>query len=69
MNGSALLQTSLPGLQVKRGKVRDMYDLGKQLLMVSTDRISAFDYVLPTRDSGQGPSPDAGQRVLVRSAG
>lgn len=59
MNGSALLQTSLPGLQVKRGKVRDMYDLGKQLLMVSTDRISAFDYVLPTG------IPDKG-RVLTQ---
>jgi phosphoribosylaminoimidazole-succinocarboxamide synthase len=32
----------------KRGKVRDVYDLGNQLLMVATDRISAFDFVLPT---------------------
>src|SRR5437868_5802516 len=32
----------------RRGKVRDVYDLGDQLLMVATDRISAFDFVLPT---------------------
>jgi phosphoribosylaminoimidazole-succinocarboxamide synthase len=34
--------------QVKRGKVRDNYDLGKELLIVTSDRISAFDVVLPT---------------------
>jgi phosphoribosylaminoimidazole-succinocarboxamide synthase len=54
-----LLQTSLVGLPVKRGKVRDIYDLGDQLLMVSTDRISAFDWVLPTG------IPDKG-RVLTQ---
>jgi len=32
----------------KKGKVRDVYDLGQQLLMVATDRISCFDFVLPT---------------------
>ena len=30
-----------------RGKVRDIYDLGDQLLLVASDRVSAFDYVLP----------------------
>ena len=41
-------ETELQGIRLlTRGKVRDMYDLGDQLLMVSTDRISAFDYVLP----------------------
>jgi len=41
-------QTELQGIKLLgRGKVRDMYDLGDRLLMVSTDRISAFDYVLP----------------------
>ena len=41
-------QTEFPGLQlVNRGKVRDIYDLGEQLLMVATDRISAFDVVMP----------------------
>jgi len=38
-----------------RGKVRDVYDLGKELLIVATDRISAFDFVLPT------PIPDKGK--------
>jgi phosphoribosylaminoimidazole-succinocarboxamide synthase len=41
-------QTGLQGIKLhSRGKVRDMYDMGDHLLMVSTDRISAFDYVLP----------------------
>ena len=42
----ALLQSDLP-FPVRRGKVRDVYDLGEQLLIVATDRISAFDYVMP----------------------
>ncbi len=42
-----LLETTLPNL-FRRGKVRDSYDLGDRLLMVATDRISAFDVVLPT---------------------
>ncbi|MGD1277064.1 MAG: phosphoribosylaminoimidazolesuccinocarboxamide synthase [Tepidisphaeraceae bacterium] len=41
-----LLQSSLP-FPVRRGKVRDVYDLGEQLLIVATDRISAFDVVMP----------------------
>jgi phosphoribosylaminoimidazole-succinocarboxamide synthase len=41
-----LLQSELP-FPVRRGKVRDVYDLGKQLLIVATDRISAFDCVMP----------------------
>jgi len=48
MNSTVVLETSLPGLPVRRGKVRDIYDLGNQLLLVSTDRISAFDWVLPS---------------------
>ena len=43
----ALLSTDLP-FPVRRGKVRDVYDLGDRLLLVATDRISAFDWVLPT---------------------
>ena len=35
-------------MEPKRGKVRDIYDFGDSLLLVSTDRISAFDWVLPT---------------------
>ena len=43
----ALLECSIPGLPFKSGKVRDVYDLGDSLLMVVTDRISAFDVILP----------------------
>ena len=44
-----LLQTDLPGIELHaRGKVRDVYRVGEQLLIVATDRISAFDYILPT---------------------
>ncbi|HEY3270135.1 MAG TPA: phosphoribosylaminoimidazolesuccinocarboxamide synthase [Geothrix sp.] len=42
-----LLSTDLPFPIFRRGKVRDVYDLGKQLLIVATDRISAFDCVMP----------------------
>src|SRR6266566_3786279 len=42
----ALMQSNLP-LPVRRGKVRDVYDLGEKLLIVATDRISAFDCVMP----------------------
>ncbi|MEM2865580.1 MAG: phosphoribosylaminoimidazolesuccinocarboxamide synthase [Candidatus Hadarchaeales archaeon] len=42
-----LLQSELPLKLYKRGKVRDIYELGENLLVVSTDRISAFDVVLP----------------------
>jgi phosphoribosylaminoimidazole-succinocarboxamide synthase len=42
-----LLESALPGLPVfRRGKVRDVYEVGDRLLIVATDRISAFDYVL-----------------------
>jgi len=44
---SVLLQTDLPLPLFRRGKVRDVYDLDDKLLIVSTDRISAFDFVLP----------------------
>ena len=44
-----LLETRIPGLRLwRRGKVRDVYDLGERLILVATDRISAFDVVLPT---------------------
>ncbi len=43
---TVILKTNLPNL-IHRGKVRDMYDLGDYLLMVATDRLSAFDVVLP----------------------
>jgi phosphoribosylaminoimidazole-succinocarboxamide synthase len=43
----AMLESQLPGVPVRRGKVRDVYDLGDKLLLVATDRISAFDWVMP----------------------
>src|SRR5437868_5383554 len=43
-----LLQSHVEGLPCRRGKVRDVYDLGDRLVIVATDRISAFDWVLPT---------------------
>lgn len=50
-----VIQTDFPELKLlKRGKVRDMYDLGDQLLMVASDRISAFDVIMPD------PIPDKG---------
>ncbi len=48
MKTPLVLETALAGLQPpKRGKVRDIYDLGDALLIVATDRISAFDVILP----------------------
>jgi phosphoribosylaminoimidazole-succinocarboxamide synthase len=58
----ALLQSELPGLPVRRGKVRDVYDLGDKLLLVATDRISAFDWVMPTG------IPDKGRILTQLSA-
>src|SRR5436305_11068122 len=43
-----LLETKLPLPLIRRGKVRDIYALGDQLLFIATDRISAFDCILPT---------------------
>lgn len=48
MSQAVVLETNLPGVPVRRGKVRDVYDLGDRVLLVSTDRISAFDWVLPS---------------------
>jgi len=50
---SALLATKLP-FPVRRGKVRDVYDLGEHLLIVATDRISAFDVVMDQGIPGKG---------------
>ena len=59
MSRTPLLQSELPGIPVRRGKVRDVYDFGDRLLLVASDRISAFDWVLPTG------IPDKG-RVLTK---
>ena len=45
---SVVRETHLEGLPLRRGKVRDVYDLGDHLLIVATDRLSAYDVVLPT---------------------
>ena len=48
MSKEVLLNTEFPGLKLfRKGKVRDVYDLKDQLLVVSTDRVSCFDVVLP----------------------
>lgn len=55
-----IAETNFPGLKLRgRGKVRDLYEVGDKLLIVATDRLSAFDVVLPT------PIPDKG-RVLTQ---
>ena len=59
---SVLLTTDLPFPIFRRGKVRDVYDLGGQLLIVATDRISAFDCVMP-----EG-IPDKGQILTAVAA-
>lgn len=56
---NVLLNSEIPGVPVLRGKVRDVYDFGDRLLFIATDRISEFDWVLPTG------IPDKG-RVLTR---
>ncbi len=51
----ALLESDIPELKlVNRGKVRDVYDLGDALLFIATDRLSAFDVVLPNGIPGKG---------------
>jgi len=55
MKTNTLYQTEFPGLTLlSRGKVRDIYDLGDSLLMVATDRISAFDVIMDQPIPGKG---------------
>ena len=62
-------ETNFAGLTpAARGKVRDIYDLGDKLLIVATDRLSAFDVSPAHADSRQGPRAHAAFAVLVRSA-
>jgi phosphoribosylaminoimidazole-succinocarboxamide synthase len=58
---SPLKSSSLPVKNVRRGKVRDVYDLGSSLLIVATDRVSAFDVVM------EEPIPDKG-KILTQVA-
>ncbi|MGC9259574.1 MAG: phosphoribosylaminoimidazolesuccinocarboxamide synthase [Phycisphaerae bacterium] len=51
---TTIIETQIPGVSMRRGKVRDIYDLGTQLLIVATDRISAFDVILPTAIPDKG---------------
>jgi phosphoribosylaminoimidazole-succinocarboxamide synthase len=60
MKSSAVYMTDFKSLTLKgRGKVRDIYDFGDRLLIVATDRVSAFDVVMPI------PIPDKG-RILTQ---
>ncbi len=55
MSTEALFETNFPGLRfLRRGKVRELYDLGEHLLIVATDRLSAFDVVMPQPIPGKG---------------
>lgn len=48
MSTQPLLQSQIASIPCRRGKVRDVYDLGDRLAIIATDRISAFDWILPT---------------------
>jgi len=62
VNTAPVIKVELPGIKLfKRGKVRDVFDLGDKLLIVATDRISAFDSVIPT------PIPDKGKILNMLS--
>ena len=53
--GAVVVKTEMPDVGVpRRGKVRDIYDLGEHLLLIASDRISAFDVVLPNGIPGKG---------------
>lgn len=54
LSASVVIQTDISEFPVRRGKVRDIYDLGNEILLVATDRISAYDVVLPTPIPGKG---------------
>jgi phosphoribosylaminoimidazole-succinocarboxamide synthase len=50
-----IVETNLPDIKLlRRGKVRDVYEVGEHLLIIATDRISAFDVVLPNGIAGKG---------------
>ncbi len=54
MSPAPLLQSRVEGFPLRQGKVRDVYDLGDTLAFVATDRISAFDWVMPNGIPGKG---------------
>ncbi len=49
-----LFRSDVPGYPRREGKVRDVYDLGDRLAIIASDRISAFDWVMPTPIPGKG---------------
>jgi phosphoribosylaminoimidazole-succinocarboxamide synthase len=51
---TVVLETNVPDFPRRQGKVRDVYDLGDRLVIVASDRISAFDWVMPTGIPGKG---------------
>jgi phosphoribosylaminoimidazole-succinocarboxamide synthase len=51
---AVVFRTSVPGFPRREGKVRDVYDLGDRLVIVATDRVSAFDWVMPNGIPGKG---------------
>jgi len=61
MPNSVVTETHISEYPMRRGKVRDIYDLGQELLIVATDRISAFDQILPD------PIPDKGKILTAIS--
>src|SRR3970040_1359900 len=61
-SATVVTKTQFAGYPLRRGKGRDVYDLGDELLLVATDRISAYDVVLPT------PIPDKGAMLTKGSA-
>ncbi|MBW2544958.1 MAG: phosphoribosylaminoimidazolesuccinocarboxamide synthase, partial [Deltaproteobacteria bacterium] len=55
MDNNALIKTEFEGLKLfSRGKVRDVYEVGNDLLIVATDRISAFDVIMTDPVPGKG---------------
>ena len=58
-----ILKTNLGRAPDFSGKVRDVYDLGEQLLLIATDRLSAYDCILPNGIPGRG-IPAARRRAL-----
>ena len=58
-----ILKTEMPDIKfIRNGKVRDIYDLGDSLLLIASDRISAFDVVLPNGIPGKGKLLTRGSR-------
>ena len=62
-----LLACDLPGIpKFRSGKVREVFEMGANLLIVATDRISAFDCILPKRNPSPGTGPHSDFGILVR---